>query len=143
MANEDRLKQIACDAIVSQAADLKALSLDIWNHPELCFEEKYAHQTITRFLEERGFSVERSFLLDTAFRAKPNDTVSQNGGANVAILCEYDALPGIGHACGHNLIATIGVAASLGIKAALASSDYKGNGKVSVTVCLKKEYGYL
>ena len=50
-------------------------------------------------------------------------------GPNVGILCEYDALPGIGHACGHNLIAEVGVAAAIGVKAAMQKSD-KINGKV-------------
>ena len=42
----------------------------------------------------------------------------------MAVICEYDALPGIGHACGHNLIAEIGVAAGLGIKAALQAANH-------------------
>lgn len=133
MANrEEKLKQIACEAIDSQVSHLKCLSRDIWNHPELCYEEKYAHKRITDFLEERGFNVERSFKIETAFRARPRDVQSKGGeGPNVAVLCEYDALPEIGHACGHNLIATVGVAASLGIQAALQSSEFDGSGKVS------------
>ena len=128
---EAKLKQIACEAIDSQISDLKTLSRDIWDHPELCFEEKYAHKRITEFLEERGFSVERSFKLETAFRARPRDVQSKGAESpNVAVLCEYDALPEIGHACGHNLIATVGVAASLGIQAALRSSEFEGSGKV-------------
>jgi len=76
--------------------------------------------------------VERSFKIETAFRARPRDVQSKGGeGPNVAVLCEYDALPEIGHACGHNLIATVGVAASLGIQAALQSSEFDGSGKVS------------
>ncbi|KAK7487752.1 hypothetical protein BaRGS_00021019 [Batillaria attramentaria] len=129
----DKLKKLACDAIDNQASQLKLLSRDIWDHPELCFEEHYAHKRLTDFLEERGFGVERGYVVPTAFRAKPKGL--QTGGekgANVAVLCEYDALPGIGHACGHNLIATIGIATSLGIQAALGSSDYKGNGELTV-----------
>ena len=135
MANrEEKLKQIACEAIDAQISHLKCLSRDIWNHPELCYEEKYAHKRITDFLEERGFNVERSFKIETAFRARPRDVQSKGGeGPNVAVLCEYDALPEIGHACGHNLIATVGVAASLGIQAALQSSEFDGSGKVSHT----------
>lgn len=55
---------------------------------------------------------------------------SNASGPHVAVLCEYDALPEIGHACGHNLIAEVGIGAGLGIKAALDSVDGK-LGKVS------------
>ncbi|KAK7487727.1 hypothetical protein BaRGS_00020994 [Batillaria attramentaria] len=130
----DKLKKLACDAIDSQAPQLKLLSRDIWDHPELCFEEHYAHKRLTDFLEERGFGVERGYVVPTAFRAKPKGLQKGGGekGANVAVLCEYDALPSIGHACGHNLIATVGIATSLGIQAALGSPDYKGNGELTV-----------
>ncbi|KAK7108250.1 peptidase M20 domain-containing protein 2-like [Littorina saxatilis] len=131
MANEQKLKKIACEVIDGFSPQLKNLSRDIWNHPELCFEEKYAHKRITDFLQVRGFNVERSYKLDTAFRAQPEGR-STGDGPNVAVLCEYDALPEIGHACGHNLIATVGVAASLGIQAALQSPDFQGKGMLTV-----------
>lgn len=84
-------------------------------------------QLLTKFLEEKGFQVERSFKLDTAFRATwGGETTS---GPNVAVLCEYDALPEIGHGCGHNLIAEAGIAAGLGIKAAMEAAG-KPLGKV-------------
>ena len=72
-------------------------------------------QTLTDFLEREDFEVERSFVVETGFRA----TYGSEGGLNVCVICEYDALPGIGHGCGHNLIAECGVAAGIGIKAAL------------------------
>lgn len=53
----EKLKAAACDAIDAAAADLTALSDDIWKHPELNFEEKYAHQILTDFLEKYGFEV--------------------------------------------------------------------------------------
>ena len=62
------LKKIACETIDKVAQDLNSLSQDIWNHPELCFEEKYAHDALCSFLEKHGFSVERRYALDTAFR---------------------------------------------------------------------------
>ncbi|KAL8586642.1 hypothetical protein ACOMHN_040150 [Nucella lapillus] len=132
MADEGRFKQIACDAIDSKKTALKVLSQDIWNHPELCFEEKHAHKVLTDFLGENDFAVERSFLLETAFRAQPNSVPSQGGGPSIAVLCEYDALPSIGHACGHNLIATVGIAASLGVQAALKTPGFPGRGKLTV-----------
>ena len=99
-------KQGAVEAIESEAAALRELSSEIWSQPELAFTEKHAHALLTRFLEERGWEVEREFTLETAFRARWGER--REGGADVAVLCEYDALPGIGHACGHNLIAEAG-----------------------------------
>lgn len=57
-------------------------------------------------------------------------TGSSSDGPHIAVLCEYDSLPGIGHACGHNLIAEVGLAAGIGIRAAMNNSD-KPIGKVN------------
>ena len=57
---------------------------------------------------------------------------------NIGVMCEYDALPDIGHACGHNLIAQVGVGAGIGIKAALESSAGSNLGKVSMDMILEK-----
>lgn len=102
----DAAKKVAVEAIDSNVAALNELSSDIWSHPELGFEEKHAHAVLTQFLEDRGFRVEREFSLSTAFRATWG--LRQQGGGTVAVICEYDALPDIGHACGHNLIAEAG-----------------------------------
>ena len=110
-----RLKKVACEAIDATSGSLHELSSDIWKHPELCFEEHYAHDRITSYLESNKFSVERKYVVDTAFRS----VVDCGTSPNVAILCEYDALPDIGHGCGHNLIAEVGVGASIGVKAAM------------------------
>ena len=61
--------------------------------------------------------------LETSFRAEYGDV--SDGGINVGVMCEYDALPEIGHACGHNLIAQLGIGAGLGIKTALEQSGMK------------------
>ena len=82
-------------------------------------EEQKAHDFLCDFLEKHGFEVERHYLLDTAFRA----TYRNGTGPHVAVLCEYDALPEIGHACGHNLIAEAGAGAGLAIKAAMAAAE--------------------
>ena len=71
---------------------------------------------------------ERSFTLDTAFRAVHG---SRQDGPNVAFLSEYDALPEIGHACGHNLIAEVGVGAGIGLMAAMRSAG-KPLGQVEI-----------
>ncbi|KAL3882707.1 hypothetical protein ACJMK2_029020 [Sinanodonta woodiana] len=116
----DGAKQAACDAIERAKDDLFKVSQEIWSHPEENFQEHHAHEALTVFLEKHGFNVEKNFHLPTAFRAVLGDG---NTGPHVAVLCEYDALPEIGHACGHNLIAEVGVAAALGVKAAF---DYVG-----------------
>ena len=106
--------------------ELHELSRAIWSHPELKYEEKFAHDYLTKFLEKHDFEVERNYLgIDTAFRATTGE-----GKPHVAVLCEYDALPDIGHACGHNLIAEVGVASGLGIKAAIDAVGNKSIGKV-------------
>lgn len=140
MASSERLKEIGCRAIDEAAAQLNSISRDIWNNPEICYEERHAHKVLTEFLERTGFSVERSHVLETAFRATVNteeeEETKEGHGArpSAAVICEYDALPGIGHGCGHNLIAEVGVGAALGIKAALDASKEAGKplGKVSL-----------
>lgn len=105
-------------AIEGASAALRALSLAIHGEPELGFEELSAHRLLTDFLEGAGFAVRRhAYGLTTAFEA-----TAGSGGPRVAVFCEYDALPEIGHACGHNLIAMAGVAAGLGVQAALGEA---------------------
>jgi amidohydrolase len=98
----------AIDRAVDSCADeLVALSRRIHEHPELRFEEHQASAWLGDFVASRGHAVERGVAgLPTAFRAKAG-----TGGPRIAVLAEYDALPGVGHACGHNLIATGAVGA--------------------------------
>ena len=93
-------------AVDACAADLLALSVRIHAHPELRFEEHRASGWIADFLTERGHRVERGVAgMPTAVRSSSSSSgVGRRPCA--AILAEYDALPGVGHACGHNLIAT-------------------------------------
>lgn len=87
-------------AVIDLREDFTRLSLDIHAHPETAFEERHASQVLRQWLAGRGFSVEAPIAgLDTAFRA-----VRGSGLPVVTFLAEYDALPGLGHACGHNLI---------------------------------------
>ena len=114
--------EVAVKTIDSNKDDLQTLSNEIWRNPELGFKEHKAHQLLTDFLEKKGFSVERGYCdMSTAFCA-----TFGSGGANVCVICEYDALPEIGHACGHNLIAEAGVAAGLGVKAFLEETGSSG-----------------
>jgi amidohydrolase len=102
-------------AVDGLAGELEALSRRIHDHPEVGYNEVQASGWLTAFLETKGFEVERGVAgVPTAFRA------TVNGGGNgptVAIMCEYDALPGIGHACGHNVIATSGAGAGAALAA--------------------------
>jgi amidohydrolase len=92
---------------------LVALSRRIHEHPELSFEERQASRWIAELVEEVGeVPVERPFgRMETAFRAR----VGSGSGPRIALLAEYDALPEIGHACGHNLIAGAAVGAFLAL----------------------------
>ncbi|CAM1154628.1 Uncharacterised protein g11322, partial [Pycnogonum litorale] len=85
--------------------------------------EHKAHKLLTAALHECGFNVQPNYHLPTAFRAEFGDA---NDGPVVCVICEYDALPEIGQACGHNLIAECGLGAAIGIKAALQSGQIKG-----------------
>ncbi len=98
-------------AVDACADDLIALARRIHAHPELRFEEHKASEWISAFLQTRGYNPERGVAgMPTAFRAK----AGTGDGACAGILAEYDALPGIGHACGHNLIAAGAVGAFIG-----------------------------
>ncbi|XP_018519178.1 peptidase M20 domain-containing protein 2 [Lates calcarifer] len=109
--------------IDSRKNELHSLSQDIWSRPELAGDETYAHDRLVRFFsqEEQTWTVQSHYKLPTAFRASWGPVGGREGDPvlNVGFLCEYDALPGIGHACGHNLIAEVGAAAAVGLKAAL------------------------
>jgi amidohydrolase len=94
----------------AQTAGLVALSRDIHGHPELAYQERHAVGAIADLLERAGHNVERPIGgLETAFRA----IVGPKDAPAVALLAEYDALPEVGHGCGHNLIAISNIGAYL------------------------------
>jgi amidohydrolase len=109
-------------AAVDTARDeLIAVSRDIHAHPELNYEERHASAVLADLLERHGFAVERAVGgVETAFRATAR---GRGPGPTVAFLAEYDALPDIGHGCGHNLIALSNAGAGIGAKAALDDLD--------------------
>src|SRR6478736_3156534 len=120
----EEAKARVCAEVDRRADTLIAASHAIHDHPEENFAEHHAHDLLTGLLEEEGLAVERhAYGLDTAFSARAG-----SGGPTVAVLLEYDALPGIGHACGHNIIAAAGLGAGL---AAAALADELG-GRVIV-----------
>lgn len=105
-------------AVDSCAGDLAALARKIHANPELRFEEHKASEWLSEFVSSHGHSVERGIAaMPTAFRARSG----RKGGPSVAILAEYDALPGVGHACGHNLIAAGGAGAFVAASAVAES----------------------
>ncbi len=111
----EKLKSSVIAGIDAQGELLGELSLKIHSNPELAFKEVKAAAWLTGYLTENGFSVEQGICgLTTAFRGSYG-----KGKPVIAILAEYDALPKMGHACGHNLIATSAVAAGVASKLAV------------------------
>ena len=110
----DELKQSVCRDIDTRVNDLVSISHQLHEKPETNFEEHFAHKILTDYIADSKVNVTRgAFELDTAFDVRING----GDGPTVAVLCEYDALPGIGHACGHNIIATAGLGAGLALSA--------------------------
>lgn len=108
--------------IARHRAEMDRISRGIHRTPETRFEERFAAETLAGWLEDNGFSVQREAGgLETAFVARHE---GRGDGPTVAILLEYDALPGLGHGCGHNLIGAGGALAA--IAAAEAFPDHPG-----------------
>ncbi|GBB98856.1 hypothetical protein RclHR1_03340017 [Rhizophagus clarus] len=119
----------AIKAIDEKSEELRTISLQIHEKPELGGEEEFAHNLLVTYLEDQGFDVTPSaYGIETAFIAE----FSSKGGKGrvVSFNSEYDALPGIGHACGHNLIAISGVAAAIALKAVFEKHEIPGKVKL-------------
>jgi amidohydrolase len=128
------LKRAVRDAVDARAAELLCVSRTIHAHPELAFEEHRAATLLCDTLASSGLDVRRpAYGLETAFES----VFGREGSPCVALLAEYDALPEIGHACGHNLIATAAVGAGL----ALASLGSRLPGRVRVLGTPAEESG--
>ncbi|MDQ1034957.1 amidohydrolase [Streptomyces sp. V3I8] len=127
--------------VTARAGLLWEVALELHRSPELAFREHRAVELLTGHFEREGFLVERGVAgLPTAFTAR----TGEGGGPCVALLMEYDALPDLGHACGHNLIAAAGLGAALALRGALERLDgtllavgtpaeEDGGGKVTLT----------
>jgi amidohydrolase len=112
-----RLKAAVAADVDARYPQLADLNRRLFSHPEVAFEERRASDWLVDFLSKGGFEVESGISgLPTAFRAAYGQ-----GRPVIAFLAEYDALPGLGHACGHNLIATSAVAAGLASRKAVDS----------------------
>ncbi len=96
---------------------LMEIALEIWRHPELAFKEKRASGLLQSFLTAEGFEVEERLAgMKTAFRAR---LICKRPRPAIGFLAEMDALPGLGHACGHNLIGTASAGAAACLRRAL------------------------
>jgi amidohydrolase len=118
MPDVAELKRRACDAVDRHAAELTELADWIHANPETGHQEVEAARRLSDLLRANGASLEMGTAgMKTAFRAEmPGGTSAR---PRIAILAEYDALPGLGHGCGHNLIGTSAVGAGLGVSAVL------------------------
>lgn len=111
MSEVDAAKSAIIDAVDARADRLIEVSRSIHAHPELNFEERFAHDLLCDVLESAGLPVTRhAYGVETAFEA-----VAGDAGPEILVLLEYDALPGIGHGCGHNVIAAAGLGAGLAV----------------------------
>jgi amidohydrolase len=120
----DRIQAVLSE----QRTELRHVSLDIHSHPETAFEETRACATLCGLLTSHGFDVRGDVSgMPTAFVA---DAHVGEGGPRVAFVCEYDALRGIGHACGHNLIGTASAAAGIALLRALSDTGVAGHVRV-------------
>ena len=109
------LKASVIAKVEAQRQQLRDLSLKIHAYPEIGFKEIKAAAWLTQYLEKNSFTVERGICeLETSFRGSYGE-----GKPAIALLAEYDALPNLGHACGHNLIAGGSVGAAVAAKAAI------------------------
>ena len=107
-SNIDKLKQAIIRQIETDKPQLRELSLKIHDNPELGLHEFKAGVWLTEYLASRNFTIEREICeMPTSFRATYG-----KGKPRIGLLAEYDALPGVGHACGHNLICAIAVGAA-------------------------------
>ena len=111
----DELKSLVMGEVDAESERLENLSLKIHSYPEKGFDEKKAVGWLGTYLDGNGFSVETGICgLSTAFRASYGE-----GKPVIGVIAEYDALPGIGHACGHNIIAASAVGAAVASRTAI------------------------
>ncbi|XP_065291313.1 uncharacterized protein [Dermacentor albipictus] len=119
------------NVLEAKANELWDVSKFLWANPETALRETKAHDRLCEFLERQGFNVSRRHYMDTAFRAEysaPGGT----DGPTVALMAEYDALPDIGHGCGHNLVSQSVLGAAVAVKEVM-NKVTNLSGKLTVT----------
>ncbi len=115
------LKEQARQRVSDQQPRLEELNRWLYDHPELAYQEYRSSERLARILEGYGFAVEYpAHGLDTAFAARAGTE-----GPELIICCEYDALPDVGHACGHNIIASAAVGAGLALRPLVDSLGFR------------------
>ncbi len=119
MPSAEALKQQAVRVVDDLAPELVAASREIHARPELGFEEVFASARLAGLLRDHGLRVDHpAYDLPTAFAARSGD----GEGPLVVVCCEYDALPDIGHGCGHNVIGAAGAGAGVALAAVAAAA---------------------
>jgi amidohydrolase len=117
------MKQVIQNEIEKNKQEFINISTYIGENPELGHEEFKSSAILIETLEKHGFSVEKGTCgLPTAFRAVYDSGIA---GAAIGLMAEYDALPEVGHACGHNLIGTMAIAAGIGLSKAVGETGGK------------------
>jgi amidohydrolase len=132
--DREKLKATVIGEVDARQGELIELSLRIHQNPEIGFQEVKAAGWLTEYLEANGFTVEKGICeLATAFRGRYG-----SGEPTIALLAEYDALPTMGHACGHNIIATAAVGAAVAVRKAI---DEAGGSVVVIGTPAEELYG--
>lgn len=109
-------------AIDAYAESIINMADDIFDHPEIGLEEFRSQKLLCDFLRKEGFAVEQNvYGFETAFRAEYQ---CGTGGVHIGLLCEYDALQGIGHACAHHMQGPSILAAACALKQVLADKNF-------------------
>ena len=130
----EKLKQAVIRQINTERPQLTELALKIHDNPELGLQEFKACEWLTQYLAKRDFAIEKGICeMPTAFRATYG-----KGKPCIGLLAEYDALPGVGHACGHNLICTIAIGAAVASKQIV---DQCGGSIVVIGTPAEENYG--
>ncbi|KAG6086434.1 hypothetical protein E4U30_005236 [Claviceps sp. LM220 group G6] len=119
----DNVRQLVNTHLDELSPELFLINQSLHAQPELAYQEVHAHDTLSNYIETRGYPVERkAYGLDTSFQGATAGT----DGRLVIVCAEYDALPNLGHGCGHNLIATASLGAFLGAAHVLSQLGLSG-----------------
>ncbi|RJQ51135.1 MAG: M20 family peptidase [Nitrospiraceae bacterium] len=130
-----KLNKAVITEIDNLAEEMRAVARAIHKKPETGYQEYETSRLLCGFLEKNGFKVKRGIAgMETAFVASYPETAK---GPAIALLAEYDALPGLGHGCGHNLIGTASAGAAAGLRKAVPEIK----GKIVVMGCPAEEAG--
>ncbi|KAH6925647.1 hypothetical protein HPB50_008288 [Hyalomma asiaticum] len=112
---------LVLNVLEAKANELRDVSKFLVENPETALHETKAHDKLCEFLEGQGFRVRRRYYMDTAFRAE-YEAPGGTDGPTVAVMAEYDALPDIGHGCGHNLVAQSALGVAVAVKEVMSKA---------------------